>query len=97
MEENNTNGFKRALENAAIKTVWGILVTSMALPTAWKWATAIYPEGILGVTIVLGILGFAALTPVILGCGFASDDLKKARRIWRASRPQLRPRKQQAG
>jgi hypothetical protein len=86
MEDNKT-GFQLCLERAAVKVAWGILVTTMALPTAWKWAVAIDPDGILGVTIALGFLGSVALTPLMLGCGFASDDLRKARRIWRASRP----------
>jgi len=93
MEDNKT-GLQRALENAAIKAGWGILVTAMALPTAWQWATTLDPDGILGVTIALCILGCAALSPLVLGCGFASDDLRKARRICRASRPQLRSRNQ---
>ena len=40
MEDNKT-GLQRALENAAIKAGWGILVTAMALPTAWQWATTL--------------------------------------------------------
>lgn len=95
--EERKNGFKRALENAAFKAGWGILVTAMALPTAWKWATTIDPDGILGATFLLGFFGFLALTPLVLGCGFASDDLRKARRIWRASRPQIRPRNHRTG
>lgn len=85
--EERKNGFKRALENAAFKAGWGILVTAMALPTAWKWATTLDPDGILGATIALCILGGAALSPLVLGFGFASDDLRKAGRIWRASKP----------
>jgi len=94
MEDNKT-GLQRALENAAIKAVWGALVTAMALPTAFQWATALNPDGILGVTITLCILGCTALSPLVLGCGLASDDLRKARRIWRASR--LRPRNHRTG
>ena len=93
MEDNKT-GLQRTLENAAVKAGWGILVTAMALPTAWQWATTLDPDGILGVTIALCILGCAALSPLMLGCAMASDDLRKARRIWRASRPQLRSRNQ---
>ena len=96
MEEKQT-GLHRALENAAIKAGWGILVTAMALPTAYQWATALDPDGILGVTIALCILGCTALSPLVLGCGLASDDLRKARRIWRASRPRRRPRNHQVG
>ena len=96
MEDKQT-GLQRALSNAAIKAVWGALVTAMALPTALQWATALDPDGILGVTIALGILGCTALSPLVLGCGFASDDLRKARRIWRASRPKSRPRNHRTG
>lgn len=96
MEDNKT-GLQRALETAAIKAVWGILVTAMALPTAWKWSTALNPNGIIGATIALCVLGCTALSPLLLGCGFASDDLRKARRIWRASRPKLRPRNHRTG
>lgn len=97
MEDKNKTGFQRALENAAIKAGWGILVTCMALPTAWQWSNALDPDGILGVTIALCILGCTAVSPLVLGCGFASDDLRKARRIWRASRPNLRPRNHRTG
>lgn len=86
MEEQQ--GFKRALENAAIKVAWGIIVTTMALPNAWGWARQI--DGILGPAIVLGILGIIAISPLLLGCALASDDLKKAHRIWRAFNSQPR-------
>lgn len=95
MEENT--GLQRALRNAAFKAIGGAIITTMALPTAYQWATSLNPNGILGATITLIVFGCIALSPVVLGCGFATNDLRKAWRIWRASRPNHRPRNHQAG
>lgn len=63
---------------AAIKATWGIILSALALPSAWHLANQV--GGIIAPAFVLAGFGAIALSPAFIGCGFAIDEVRHHRR-----------------
>lgn len=66
------------LIHAAIKAAWGIILAALALPSAWYIANQ--TAGIFTPAFLLAGFGAIALSPAIIGCGFAIEDVRHHRR-----------------